>query len=95
MHYRVTNVSENLYENLMNKKEHDSLVTCIATCYDSNMALSGSEDARIKVWSLNDELSIHTYKGHENTVSSLTLNPNNNQTFISCSEVYIYIYRYF
>lgn len=46
MLYKLTNESENLYANLMNKKEHDGLVNCLATCYDSNLALSGSEDAR-------------------------------------------------
>jgi hypothetical protein len=42
----VSNEPENMYQNLMNKKEHDGLVLCLATCYDSNFALSGSEDAR-------------------------------------------------
>lgn len=54
---------ENMYETLMTKHEHDSLVVSLATTFDSHIALSGSSDSRIKVWNLNDELSTRTMKG--------------------------------
>lgn len=89
MLYKLTDQSESFYQNLMTKKEHDGLVTSLATCYDSNLALSGAEDARIKLWDLSEELSMNTFNGHDYAVCSLSLNPNNNQTFVSCSEVTI------
>jgi len=77
---------ENMYETVMVKQEHDSLVLSLATNLNSNIALSGSSDTRIKVWNLNDELSINTFKGHEGAVCSLTMNPKCTDVFLSCSE---------
>ena len=54
---------ENMYETVMVKHEHDSLVLSLATNLNSHIALSGSSDTRIKVWNLNNELSIRTFKG--------------------------------
>lgn len=86
MLFKLNKEPENLYENLMVKHEHDSIVLCLATVMNSEIALSGSDDSKIKMWNLKDELSIRTYKGHDSAVCSLVFNPTCNQTFISCSE---------
>ncbi len=41
------------------------------------------------MWSLNEDVSVRTFKGHDFSICDLALNPNNNQTFVSCSEVNI------
>lgn len=38
--------SENKLEHLTTKHEHDSLVLCLDTKFDSEIAISGSEDSR-------------------------------------------------
>lgn len=88
MLYKLNKEPENMYEKIMVKQEHDSLVLCFATSFNSDIALSGSEDSKIKVWDLKNELSIRTYKAHESAVCSLSLNPSCNKSFISCSEDY-------
>lgn len=86
MLFKVNKEPENLYESIMYKHEHDSMVLCLAANFNSQIALSGSDDSKIKIWSLNDEISIKTYKGHEHAVCSLSMNPSCSQTFVSCSE---------
>jgi len=63
MLYKLNKEPDNMYENIMLKLEHDSIVTCLATSFNYEIALSGSEDGKIKMWDLNDELSIKTFKG--------------------------------
>jgi WD40 repeat protein len=64
MLYKLNKEPENMYESIMLKLEHDSIVTCLATNFNSDIALSGSEDCKIKMWDLKDELSIKTFKGN-------------------------------
>ena len=63
MLYKMNKEPDNMYESIMLKHEHDNLVTCLATSFNSDIALSGSEDSKIKMWDLNEELSIKTFKG--------------------------------
>lgn len=79
------NISDKDQE-VMVKQEHDGMVLCVATNMNSEIALSGSDDSKIKVWDLNDEVSIKTLKGHDSAVCSLTFNPTCTKTFVSCSE---------
>lgn len=41
----------------------------------------------IKVWDMNELQSTSTFHAHEDSVSSVNLNPNDPNMFISCSEV--------
>lgn len=86
MLYKLNKEPENLYENVMLKQEHDSMVLCVVTNFNSEIALTGSDDSKIKVWNLKEELSIKTLKGHDSAVCSISMNPTCNQVFLSCSE---------
>lgn len=70
----------------MSKEEHDGLVTCIDRKFNSEKAVSGSSDCRIKIWDLNEALSIRTFRGHDYPITSLTLNPLDVNCMISTSE---------
>ena len=39
-------IAENYFERVFTKQEHDNMVLCIDTKYDSELAISGSDDAR-------------------------------------------------
>lgn len=81
-----TNINDQKSQEVMIKQEHDSMVLSLATNMNSEIALSGSDDSKIKVWDLNDEVSIKTLKGHDSAVCSLTFKPTCTKTFLSCSE---------
>lgn len=59
-----SNLNDEKSQEVMIKQEHDSMVLCLATNLNSEIALSGSDDSKIKVWDLNDEVSIKTLKGN-------------------------------
>ncbi|CAF0874798.1 unnamed protein product [Brachionus calyciflorus] len=80
--------SEDNFEVVMSKCQHDGIVTCLDTKFDSNLALSGSDDATIKVWDLNESMSKHTYRAHDFSITSLTFKPNETDCFISTSQDY-------
>lgn len=88
--YKINNTNNNLennkFENVLAKCEHDDLITCLETKYDSTIALSGSEDSKIKVWDLKEQLSILTYGVHEHGITSLKMHPNDTNKFLSCSQ---------
>lgn len=77
--------NENL-DSLMNKQEHDGLVTCLDKKFNSETAVSGSSDCRIKIWDLNEALSTRTIRGHDYPVTSVLLNPWDANCLISTSE---------
>lgn len=74
------------FDSLMDKEEHDGLVSCLDKKFDSEMAVSGSSDCRIKIWDLNEALSIRTFRGHDFPVTSISLNPLDTNCLISTSE---------
>ncbi len=48
--YKINKTNNNLendkFDLLMKKSEHDNVVTCLGTCLNSGLGLSGSDDAR-------------------------------------------------
>lgn len=74
------------FDSLMSKEEHDGLVTCIDRKFDSETAVSGSSDCRIKIWDLNEALSVRTFRGHDFPITSVSLNPLDTNCLISTSE---------
>ena len=51
------------YELKFTRQEHDHMVLCVDAAYGSSLAISGSHDAKIKVWDVEQELSTRTYAG--------------------------------
>ena len=73
MLYKLNNQKSVFYELSMVKQEHDSMVLCVATNFNSEIALSGSDDSKIKVWDLNEEMSIKTLKGSFQVSKQITI----------------------
>jgi len=89
--------SSSYFEKVFTKQEHDSFVNCLAVKQSNGnggldeLAVSGSDDARVKLWNLAAEQSTRTLTAHEYSISSITLNPHNasnasSHQFISCAE---------
>lgn len=53
---------------------------------DGSQVLSGSQDATIKIWEVNNWAKpLLTLTGHDSTITSIAHQPNNSNVFCSCS----------
>ena len=80
-------------EEKMSRCEHDGLVNCLDATFGSRTAITGSSDSIIKIWDLNECMSIQTFKAHDFGVRSIRLSPDQSAVFISTAEVSVIALR--
>lgn len=66
--------------------EHDDIVTSVSVNADSSRVCSSSQDMRIKIWDLEEFTSMHSYKGHSDTVHMAEYHPSDTNLLLSCSQ---------
>ncbi|XP_077984933.1 methylosome protein WDR77-like [Glandiceps talaboti] len=74
------------FKNLFNLYEHDNSASTVSLNMRKNKAASGSADMSVKVWNLESQTSVSTYRVHLDTVWCVTWSNSNNDTFLSCSQ---------
>lgn len=70
---------------LSNSSEHDGVIHSVSVNASKEKAVSAGQDRVVKVWDLEAGISVHTYKGHCDSVLCATYHPNKQDLFISCS----------
>ena len=50
MLFKLSNQSESYFEPIFTKQEHDNMVICLDCKYDTELAISGSDDARLSLF---------------------------------------------
>lgn len=65
---------------------HQGPVMVVEWNADGSQVLSGSQDATIKIWEVNNWAKpLLTLTGHDSTITSIAHQPNNSNVFCSCS----------
>lgn len=77
---------ECLLVNKLTKYEHDNIVTTVSPMCETNGAVTGSMDCRIKVWDLSQETVVSTYHAHTDTVNCVVCSSNDDSLFVSCGQ---------